>query len=138
MKKLVVLISIIVFIVSSSCKQQPGQGGMATIQGKVIERKMSADFSHCLGQYPAADFNVYIIYGDDVTYGNNINTGPDGTYQFQYMRKGSYKIYVYGNDSARTLGPPINANAPKMAVYKDANVTSRKETVEVETIVVYN
>ena len=138
MRKIILVLSVIVLLLCGSCKQQAGEGGMGTIQGKVLERKMSNDFSHCLGQYPAADFSVYIIYGDDVTYGNNMNTGPDGVYEFQYLRKGSYRIYVYSNDSAGTLGPPINANAPKKAIYKDARITSNKQVVDAGTTIIYN
>jgi hypothetical protein len=138
MKKLFLILSASLFIVSSSCKQQAGEGGMATIQGKVLERKMNPAFSVCYGQYIAANFKVYIIYGDDVSYGNSTSTGPDGVYQFQYLRKGSYKVYVYSNDSARTVGPPANATAPKMAVSKDVRITSRKEVVDAGVITVYN
>ncbi len=136
MNKLFLILSVTLLIISVSCKKQAGQGGQATIQGKVYLRKMSPSFQF-IYQTPAENLSVYIIYGDDLTYGANTNTSPDGVYQFQYLRKGSYKIYVYSNDSAGTVGPPINASAPKIAVYKEVNVTSKKQTVDVSPIISY-
>ncbi|MEI6489095.1 MAG: hypothetical protein WCP52_09040 [Bacteroidota bacterium] len=138
MKKIICGISIFILLFSISCKKQAGEGGQATIKGKVMERKMSADFTTCYGQYVSADKTVYIIYGDDATYGNNTKTGPDGVFEFQYLRKGSYKIYTYSNDSLGTVGPPVNASAPKIAVSKSVEITSRKQLYESGTMVVYN
>jgi len=138
MKKIFLILSVTLLIVAVSCKKQAGEGGQATIKGKVLERKMTIDFSHCQGQYNAAEKAVYIVYGDDASYGNKTQTEPDGTYEFRYLRKGSYKIYVYGNDSAGTIGPPINASAPKIAVFKTVEITSRKQTVDAGISVIYN
>jgi hypothetical protein len=121
-----------------SCKKEAGEGGSSLIQGKVIERKMSPSFSLCYGQYNAADRKVYIIYGDGTSPGNSVNSGPDGHFEFPYLRKGKYKVYVYGNDSAGTVGPPINASAPKKAETKDAEITKNHQIVDAGTIVIYN
>lgn len=138
MKKLVLGLAVFTFLISASCKKQAGEGGQATIKGKVLERKMSADFSTCYGQFVAADKTVYIIYGDDASYGNDVKTGPDGVFEFQYLRKGNYRIYTYSNDSAGTVGPPANAAAPKMAITKSFEVTSTKQVVESANFVIYN
>ncbi len=138
MKRIIFGLSISALLCSVSCKKQAGEGGQATIKGKIMERKMSADFSTCYGQYVAADKTVYIVYGDDATYGNDTKTGPDGVYEFKYLRKGSYKIYTYSNDSAGTVGPPVNASAPKIAISKSVEITSRKQVVEAGSTIIYN
>jgi len=137
MKKTICGLSIFILLFSASCKKQAGEGGQATIRGKVIERKMSDGFTF-FGQYVAADKTVYIVYGDDATYGNDTKTGPDGVFEFQYLRKGNYKVYTYSNDSAGSVGPPVNLSAPKIAISKSVEITSRKQLVETGNIVIYN
>ena len=39
--------------------------------------------------------HVYIIYGDAAYFGDDIKTSYDGTYEFPYLRKGSYTIFAY-------------------------------------------
>ncbi len=137
MNKIFLILSVTLLIVAVSCKKQAGEGGQATIKGKIWERKVGA-LMNTIAQYPAPEKAVYIIYGDDATYGNKIQTEPDGTYEFKYLRKGSYKIYAYSLDSVTILGPPQNANAPKIGVSKTVEITGRKQTVDAGTIVVLN
>jgi hypothetical protein len=144
---------ILLLITAVACKKQPGQGGTSTIQGKLLERKMSPAFTICYGQYNAADFNVFIVYGDGTSPDNNVNTGTDGHFEFPYLRKGNYKIYAYGNDSAKTVGhldhydsithnwvwnPLPDPNAPKAAVIKEVEITKNHQILDAGTLVIYN
>src|SRR6266550_2043561 len=99
MKKLLLFIVIIVTI-TSSCKKAAGEGGQATITGKIWVEEWTSSFTvhNPADDHYGADYDVYIIYGNDATYGNRVKSGPTGIYEFKYLRPGSYSIYVYSKD----------------------------------------
>lgn len=143
MKKSITILTLIALTIGTACKKTAGEGGLSTIKGNVYTKNYNSNFSTLLGQYPGADVDVYIIYGDDVTFGDRIKSGPDGVFEFKYLRKGKYKIYVYSKDSVATVGYPHsmtnpNVNAPDMAVYKEVEVTKRKQTVDTGTLDIYD
>ncbi len=99
----------------SACKKGPGSGGTTSIIGKVWVEKWDPDFivhADTL-DYWAMDADVYIIYGDDATYGDRTKTGPGGVFEFHYLREGHYTIYVY-SDSPNPGG--------KVAVIKELDI----------------
>lgn len=143
MKKQLLFISFAFAIIFTSCKKPAGEGGNSTIQGKIHTKNYNTNFSALLNDYAGADLDVYIIYGDDATYGNKTKSGPDGVFEFQYLRKGSYKIYVYSKDSVGTVGPPYsiitpNLNAPKVAVFKSVEISKKKVKIDAGTFEIYN
>lgn len=138
MKKVMLFVLFIAFSVlfTTSCKKDSGQGGRASIKGKVWVRKHDPAYSVVVDSYASADDDVYIIYGNETTYGDRQKTTYTGDFEFKYLRKGSYKIYVYSDDSAKLVGPPSNPFAPKIAVVKEVTITERKQTVDAGTIIV--
>jgi hypothetical protein len=53
-----------------------------------------------------ADEDVYIVYGDnDEIYDDNIKTSYDGTFKFNNLRKGSYKVFAYNKDKSSVTTP---------------------------------
>jgi hypothetical protein len=114
----------------SSCEQGPGSGGTSTIRGKVIVHEYNGDFTIPRDTFPAAKEDVYIIYGDDYVYGDKFETGYDGSYEFNYLREGSYTVYAYSKDSTNliTLG--------KVAVTQQVEITGKDEVVEVPDIII--
>jgi hypothetical protein len=111
-----------------SCTKDPGEGGTSKIMGKVYIREYNADFTYLIGQYWGSDADVYIIYGDGVTPSNRIRSGPDGDFEFPYLRKGKYRIYVYSADSTMT------SPSGTIAVYRDIEITKNKQTLDAGTI----
>src|SRR5688572_16962869 len=81
-----------------SCEKGPGEGGRTSIIGKVWAEEWD-DISYTVHYDSldrwAADEDVFIIYGDDISFGERIRTGPDGVFEFKYLREGEYTIYVY-------------------------------------------
>ena len=140
MKKIIVLFFILVipFVFLSSCKKGPGQGGRATIKGKVWTRKhLSPTKYDVVDSYPDADDDVYIIYGDETSWGDHQKTDYQGDFEFNYMRKGNYKIYVYSDDSVKMVAAGLDAAlVPKMAIVKDTIIKDRKQVIDVGTITV--
>jgi hypothetical protein len=142
MKKFIFILSVAIAI--TSCKKPAGQGGNSSIQGKIHTKNYNSNFSILLNQYAGADVDVYIIYGDDASYGNKVKSGPDGVFEFQYLRKGAYKIYTYSKDSVGIVATPPysvlnpNLNAPKIAVIKNVDISKKKQTVDAGTFEIYN
>jgi hypothetical protein len=78
-----------------SCNKEAGRGGTSSILGKVHVYNING-IGDTLSEYDAMDEDVYIIYGDaDNTYDDKISCSYDGTYRFDYLTPGTYKIYVY-------------------------------------------
>jgi len=117
-------------IVASSCAKEPGEGGSSKITGKVYVREYDPYFTFLITEYYAPDEDIYIIYGDGVTYNERIRTGPDGDFEFPYLRPGKYRLYVYSADST------MASQSGDIAVYRDAEITKNKQTVDVGTIVI--
>ncbi|HLC83263.1 MAG TPA: hypothetical protein VJI69_05495 [Bacteroidia bacterium] len=114
----------------SSCKKSEGEGGKASIIGKIwVKRYNEIGIPMPLpeGEYPGAYEDVYIIYGDDATYGDKVQANFDGVYEFKYLRTGSYKIYSYSSGTSITT-------ANRVAITKDVEISEKKQTVECETI----
>jgi hypothetical protein len=97
MKNYLIIFSVLCFLFVS-CEKGPGEGGRTSIVGKVWAEEWD-DISYTVHYDSldrwAADEDVFIIYGDDVSFGERIRTGPDGVFEFKYLREGDYTIYVY-------------------------------------------
>jgi hypothetical protein len=119
---LIITLSTLVF----SCAKDAGDGGNSTIYGKMIAYNYNAEFTNLKGIYPAADEDVYLIYGNDRSYSQHVKSNYDGVYEFKYLRPGDYTVYAYSKDSTLTLASGI------YAVIRNVTITDNKQTVEVE------
>jgi len=124
---LVILISFAMF----SCSKEAGDGGNSTIYGKIITYNYNAEFTNLRGIYPAADEDVYLIYGEDHSYSQRIRSNYDGIYEFKYLRPGDYTIYVYSKDSTLTL---VSGMYPVISKVK---IDNKRQTVEVEDMKIF-
>lgn len=95
----VLIFSIFSFI---SCEKEEGTGGMSSISGNIYNTDYSPGFSEIIDQYAIPDTDVYIIYGDDDTYSDKIETSHNGNFKFEYLREGKYTIFVYSKDSSHS------------------------------------
>lgn len=104
-----------------SCEKGPGEGGLASIEGKLYVYKYNGNCTELRDEYYAIDQRVYIIAGDETTHFDNVRTGPDGTFIFKYLRVGKYRIYAVSK----------NCNIPggEEPVYLEVDITNRKEKV---------
>lgn len=114
----------------SSCEKGPGVGGTSTIRGKVITREYNGDFTILRDEYPGAKEDVYLIYGDDYVYGDKFETNYDGSYEFNYLREGSYTVYAYSDDSTNLF------TDEKVAVMQTVEITGKDQIVEVPDIII--
>jgi hypothetical protein len=93
---LALLVSLILF----SCSKEPGEGGRASITGKVYVMEYDKNCTVIKDEYYGVDEAVYIIAGNDPSYFQRIRTGPDGTFWFPNLRIGKYKVYSLSNNCA--------------------------------------
>lgn len=112
-----------------SCKKDAGVGGTGTIKGKVQVKDYNGNvFTGNI--FDGADYDVYIIYGGENSfYDDKITTSYDGSFEFRYLRKGDYKIFVYSQD---VDGSGNTGNIEP--VFSSATLSKNNETVDVGTI----
>ena len=116
----------IIGIALTSCTKKEGQGGSATIKGFVYEYKQNL-LGDTISRYAAADQDIYIIYGDDHTfYDDNIKTSYDGSFEFPYLHKGKYTVFVY-EDCATCL-------SGKKEIVHTIEITKKNQVIDLDTI----
>jgi len=125
------LLLIALFFIVVSCSKPEGEGGTATIKGKVIVKLCSDDFSKIYAEFPDEEKDVYIMYGDNDFYSDKTDTHYDGTYRFPYLRKGNYKIYAYSDDESG------QSESGKVPIIKTVEIGKNGESLDVPIIEVY-
>lgn len=120
----------------SSCKKEAGEGGDSSVTGRVHVKDYNASFTSLNGEYNGAEEDVYIIYGNDVSFGDRERTSHDGMYSFRFLQPGKYKIFAYSKDSTGRYRNQVNLNAPKVAIIKEVEITKSDQKVDVEDIVI--
>lgn len=130
MKQLLNVLLIAITICITSCKKPAGEGGNSSIKGNIWAENWDNTFTTLTSQGPGSNIDVFIIYGNETNYGDKISTTPDGNFEFKYLRPGLYKVYVYSKTPSS-----INPNG-EVAVTLDAEITRKKQTVELGKITV--
>jgi len=85
----------------SSCKKKEGEGGKYSIKGTVSAKYYDQNLSIFTGEQNAADEDVFIIYGDQLGYGDKVSTDYKGQFEFRYLQAGNYTVYVYADDTSQ-------------------------------------
>jgi hypothetical protein len=133
MKKilLTLVLGFLLITTFNSCKKEAGEGGNCTISGKVFVKDYNSTFTTLQEEYYGPGLWVYIIYGDDKDYGDRIETSYDGSFEFKYLRPGTYHIYTFSKDST------LQTNA-SVSVLKDVEIKKRKENVVLDDLIIFN
>ena len=128
MKKSIKFLSIIIVaVLAFSCEKEPGEGGNSSITGYVHVTDWNSFFSIKGIEYAGYDEDVYLIYGDDISFSERTRTGPDGKFEFKYLREGKYTVYLYSDTLA-------TENGGKIPVMKTVEITGKKQMVDTDTI----
>ena len=131
MMKYKFLLPIIIFILLFSCTKSEGIGGKAVIKGNVVVDNTDA-LGNIIASYNAQELDVYIIYGDqNNTYDDDIKTSHDGSFEFKYLNKGDYEVFVYSDCATCPKGQDS-------LVKKSVSISSRKQVIEIDTIHIVN
>lgn len=134
---LISLITGLLLATAASCKKEAGEGGSSSIRGQVKKQNWNGNYTQMNYETHAADEWVYIIYGDDVSYGNRERTNYNGQYEFKYLREGKYRIYIYSDDKTPDPYPnSVELNYDTVMV-KDVEITKRKQVVDAPLITIY-
>lgn len=79
-----------------SCNNKEGEGGTGTVRGYVkLIHHPDDDYQLNVDTMAAAKTDVFIVYGDDLYYGDDTETNPNGMYQFDYLTPGQYTVFAY-------------------------------------------
>ncbi len=114
----------ILLMVFSSCRKVEGPGGSVTIKGVVIERN---NVGTSIFEYPAADQDVYIIYGSENSfYDDDVSTSYDGSFEFRYLQKGDYQIFAYQDN------PSVASGTDEVLV--QVNASENNQVIILDTI----
>ena len=80
----------------ASCNKNEGEGGTGTIQGYVkLINHPDDDYSLPADTMNAAKTDVFIVYGTNEFYGDDVETDDKGFYRFKYLTKGDYTVFSY-------------------------------------------
>jgi hypothetical protein len=128
----------VIFTISllSSCKKEAGEGGLASIKGKVQTDLRLVPSNPVTFQYsrPGVDEEVYIIYGDNTGPDDRVWTNYKGEFEFRNLRPGDYKIYAYSRDTTGSA----QVNMQRMPVVREVKIEDRKGEVDAGTITIYD
>lgn len=116
----------------SACKKDPGPGGKAKIQGRVYAHDWDNSVSNEVGKGYAPGERVYIMYGTDNIPGDDILTSADGSFSFEFLNIGSYKIYANSLDTS----VKAKGNDTYQAIIKEIEITEKSQVVDVGNILI--
>jgi hypothetical protein len=135
MKQILFLLSTIaIFSLTLSCNKSAGQGGTSTIKGKIYIQDYNVSGTAITAEYYGQDVDVYIIYGADGTYFNDkIATSYDGSFEFPFLAKGKYQIFVYSK-CFYSLENPCPSGQETILI--SSEITKNKSTIDVGTITI--
>ena len=121
----------ILTLVITSCKKPAGVGGKSSIRGAIWVEDWNSGFTVKNGEYAGYDEDVYIIYGDDVSYSDKTKANYNGEYEFKYLRKGKYKVYVYSKDKT------LVSVSSDISIVKEVEITEKKGVKTLDQIIIY-
>lgn len=128
------LLSLFVVIFGTSCEKLPGEGGAATIKGKIfVEEYLACNAGQPHKSYFVPEERIYILYGqDDNTYDDDTRSSFDGSFAFEFLRTGNYRVVVYSD----LCGAACSDSACTEEIIKDIEITSTNENVDLGDIII--
>ena len=128
------LLPIFILLLFASCKKEAGVGGTSSVNGRIHANYYDKYFYTLADSAYAADVDVYIIYGNELSFGERQRTSFDGRYEFKYLRNGTYKIYAYSRDSTGAYKNKANQYSPDIAIIEEVQITKGNQSIELPTI----
>jgi len=125
-----VYILIFLAVILISCQKPPGPGGRAMVTGKVFAYDFDNTYHYLLSKGYSAGESVYISYGTNSVVGKDVKTTSDGSFEFLYLNKGHYKIFVNSIDTSIK----VKGNNTKIPVIREFDITGIKQTIDLGDI----
>lgn len=134
MKK--VLFGVLSVLLLVACDKESGEGGTSVVSGKVLMIDPLGHYDPLEQKYDTTEYytekeDVYIIYGADANavYDDSFETSWDGTYRFEFLRKGEYTLFVYSDCDSCVSG--------KMPVFQYVNIEENNKAYTLPDFVIY-
>jgi len=115
-----------------SCQKPAGPGGRATVKGKVYSYDFDNTQRYLISKGYVAGETVYICYGDKNVVGNDVKTSTDGSFEFLYLNKGHYKVFVNSLDTSIKF----KGDNTKIPVIKEFDITGTTQTIDLQDIII--
>ena len=112
---------LIAMIFFPNCKKGPGDGGRASITGKIYSVNYDAKMQIPMDSGYIGGQKVYIIFGDETAVAHSQDSNNDGAFSFEYLREGKYTVYVFSK---------IGNGQLDSAVVQSAEITGKKQVLE--------
>ena len=128
---------IAVLLALVSCKKEAGDWVNSSIKGK-ISRELRIVLNNpgtAVGTFPAADEDVFIIYGDHISPDDRVQTNYEGEYEFLYLRPGKYKVYAFSKDTNSVAVP---WDEDHMTVLQELEITDGNQEVKADDMMIYD
>lgn len=126
----ITMVALILFV--SACTKPAGPGGKATIKGKVYAYDFDNTQNYLMSSGYSAGTKVYIVYGDDKVASAKVVTDYDGSFEFKYLHKGKYKIFVNSLDTSYK----VKGNDTEIPLIKEVEIKDAKKTITLEDFVI--
>lgn len=121
-----------------ACKKFEGEGGKASITGKVavMEKLYTGSTWTDTAYYDGATEDVYIVYGENETaYSDKVECSYDGTFKFDYLQPGKYTVFAYSKIFHTGNNVPNNDDDYyTLEVVKQSVTIEKKEEKDLGTI----
>lgn len=127
MKKQLIIICILLTTIITSCSKDEGFGGLATIKGKVYGKDYNSSGA-LVGEGYVGDFKVYISQHGNPNYFDRVDSSYDGSYEFRFLQKGTYDVWVFGDCDSCTWD--------QVYALETVEITSKRQIVEVDDLVI--
>lgn len=124
------LFLVVTTLLTISCKKEEGFGGKATIKGIIKERTFNNEYTVLQSDTFANEEDVYIEFGDNNVVADGVKTSASGAFEFKYLLPGTYRIYIYTEDSARHL-------SSKIPLIKEIKISKGDDVVDAGIIYKY-
>lgn len=128
-----------IVLLTSACSDEPGAGGMASIEGKILVLSYDEDCTEILEEFYTPGIEVFLIAGDAPSYFTEVLSGPDGVFWFPFLRQGDYTLYALSEGCASVEGdisPAILPDGMYKAVEVSVNISDRREEKNIGDIIV--
>lgn len=96
MKKKILVLLLFVSFAITSCSHDEGYGGLASISGKVYGKDFNSN-GFLVSQDYIGGVKVYISKHGETNYFDSVDSAYDGSFKFNYLHKGTYDIWVFGD-----------------------------------------
>ena len=119
----------------AACTKQAGEGGAGRVHGRVVKeiRLVMSNPGTVVASYAAPDEEVWIQYGESLSPDDRVHTNYDGEFEFEFLRRGEYTVYVYSED---TTGAQ-NVSPDRMAIKRRFTIDGRKDAIDLGDITIY-